>query len=567
MKIRKVKISNFRGIKNLEWNLPDNSVFCLIGKGDSAKTTLLEAIRCVFVPQWNFSFYDSDFHQCNIENTIEIEITVGELSDEFCSERKYGAHLRGWEKDGFKLNDEPNDGDEFVLSFRLTVAKDLEPKWRAITNRNPEGVDFKAVDRAKVSVGLIGSFSEKQLTWAVGTALAKITESENLNESLAEATRAARASLDGQRMHALKNFDAAATSSEKVARSLGVPVLDEYKAHLDLNTINIRIGGLTLHDGEIPLRQLGLGSRRMLLCGIQQKSLEDRHITLFDETEYGLEPHRIARLIRHIKSDLSGQYFLTTHSPIVLRELTVDQLYILHKEIDRVRVVPAAGKNLDGLNIQGHIRSSAEAFLSQKVVICEGATEVGFMRGMDYVWSTEGKEPFSFLGVVVLDAHGASKIKGLAKGFKALHYDVLVIADGDAQDKFSDEDAKDLRARGVSVLMWAERLAIEQRAMLDLPWSQVLASVTLAEESGVPVFDNIRSNLNGKLDEEMFEWEDGLELRKAIGNAAKSSSWFKNISYGEKWAEAISPAFANAAFKDKNFVSKIIELRAWADYE
>lgn len=565
MKIRRLEIQNFRGICKLEWDLPNEKTFCLIGKGDSTKTTVLEAIRCAFSPQWNHSFNDSDFHQCDTDNQIHIEIVIGDLLQEFCAEQKYGPHLRGWNKGTFKLNDEPEDNDEPVLSIRLIVAKDLEPKWKVITDRNPDGVDFKAADRAKVGVGLIGAYSEKQLTWAAGTALAKITESDNLNESLVEATRAARGSLDGQRALVLKKFDAAATKSEQVAKGLGVPVSHEYKAHLDLNTISIRIGGLTLHDGDIPLRQLGLGSKRMLLCGIQQESLEDQHITLFDEVEYGLEPHRIARLIKHIQDDEKGQYFLTTHSPTVLRELTVDQLYVLHKDDDCVRVVAAAGKELDGLNIQGHIRSSAEAFLSRKVVVCEGATEVGFLRGMDNLWSSAKRLPYSYLGVVPFDAHGAGKIKGLATGFNALHYDVMVLADGDAQDKFSDQDAADLKKKGVDVLMWADNLSIEQRAMLDLPWAQVQASAQLAGELGFPVNDNVRSKLNAELEENVGKWKDTADLRKAIGDAAKSSSWFKNIASGERWAEAVFPAFADAAFQQKDFATKLSQFRTWVD--
>ncbi|CBA17085.1 AAA family ATPase [Xanthomonas albilineans] len=62
MKIRQLKILNFRGICKLEWDLPNEKTFCLIGKGDSTKTTVLEAIRCVFSPQWNHAFNDSDFH-------------------------------------------------------------------------------------------------------------------------------------------------------------------------------------------------------------------------------------------------------------------------------------------------------------------------------------------------------------------------------------------------------------------------------------------------------------------------------------------------------------------------
>lgn len=565
MKIRKLKILNFRGINQLEWDLPDEKIFCLIGKGDSAKTTVLEAIRCVFSPQWNHAFNDSDFYQCDTDNPIKIEVVIGDLLPEFCAEQKYGAHLRGWSQDKFKLNDEPDDDDEPVLSIRLAVSKDLEPTWKVITDRNPDGVDFKATDRAKVGVGLIGAYSEKQLTWAAGTALAKITESDNLNQSLVEATRAARSSLDGQRALVLKKFDAAAAKSEQVAKGLGVPVEHKYKAHLDLNAISIRIGGLTLHDGDVPLRQLGLGSKRMLLCGIQQENLEDQHITLFDEVEHGLEPHRIARLIKHIREDQKGQYFLTTHSPTVLRELTVQHLYVLHKEEDGIRVVSAAGKELEGLNIQGHIRSSAEAFLSRKVVVCEGATEVGFLRGMDNLWSASGQLPFSYLGVVPLDAHGASRVKGLAAGFKALHYDVMVLADGDAQDKFSDQDALDLEGKGVGVVMWADKLSIEQRAMVDLPWAQVLASAKLAKEFGFPVHDQVRSKLKIQFDEDIGRWQESDDLRKAIGMAAKSSDWFKNIAYGELWAQAIFPAFSNAAFQHKEFATNLSQLRKWVD--
>lgn len=568
MKIRRIEILNFRGIKSLDWKLPDQQVFCLIGKGDSAKTTILEAIRCVFSPQWNLPFNDADFHLCSTDEAIRIEVVIGDLPDEFCSEQKYGVHLRGWDKAASTLHDEPEDADELVLSACLTVAKDLEPKWKIITARTPDGVDFRSADRAKVNVGLIGSYSEKQLTWAAGTALARITESDNLNESLVDATRAARNSLDGQRAVALKNFDAAAAKSETVAKKLGVPVDASFKAHLDLASISIRVGGLTLHDGDMPLRQLGLGSRRMLLCGIQKENLDAQHITLFDELELGLEPHRISRLIKHIKSDATGQYFLTTHSPSVLRELTVAELYVVQKLADKVDVVSTSGKNLDGLNIQGYVRSSAEAFLSMKVVVCEGATEVGFLRGLDNYWVDSGLNPMSYMGAVLLDGHGASKVKGLASGFKALRYDVCAVADGDAPKDFSPQDAEDLVKEGVEVLMWSDQLALEQRAMLDLPWASVLASVQLAEKLGFPVHENVRSKLGAVLDQDITKWADAPQLRKAIGDAAKAkaSPWFKSVTDAEAWFETIRPAFADAAFKQRELAAKLNLFRAWVEH-
>lgn len=567
VKIKKIGIRNFRGIKHLDWDLPDERIVCLIGKGDSAKTTILEAIRCAFHPQWNLSFNDSDFHLCDVNEPIDITVVFGEIPNEFYSIQKYGSFLQGWDKATSKLNDEPDDHDEIVLSAHLTVGRDLEPKWRITTTRNIDGVDFRASDRAKLNVAIIGSYSEKQLTWAAGSALARITESDNLTESLVDASRAARRSLDDERENALPNFDAAATKSEVVARGLGVPVDQNYKAHLDTASINIRVGGLSLHDGEIPLRQLGLGSRRMLMCGIQKENLQKNHVTLFDEFEIGLEPHRIARLVKHIKDDETGQYFITTHSPSVLRELSTCNLHIVHRLANNVTVVHTDSPILSELNVQGHIRSSAEAFLSKKIIVCEGATEVGFLRGLDNYWLRQKLNAFSYLGTAILDAKGASKVKGLATAFKTLGYQVCVVADGDAPKQFSEKDCQDLEIDGVSVLMWAEQLSLEQRAMFDLPWNCVQASLKLAKESGYPVHDNVRSKLDIAQPQEFSEWQNSLDLRRAIGDAAKSSAWFKSITGGEDWVDVVAEAFADGEFLFSDLGKKLLQVRAWADHD
>lgn len=97
MKIRNVTIKNFRGVKELDWSLSTANIFCLIGKGDSSKSTILEAIRNVFYPQWNLVLSDSDFYQCKVENAIVIEVTIGDLVEELCSLNKYGYSLRGWD--------------------------------------------------------------------------------------------------------------------------------------------------------------------------------------------------------------------------------------------------------------------------------------------------------------------------------------------------------------------------------------------------------------------------------------------------------------------------------------
>ncbi|MGK8194747.1 ATP-dependent nuclease [Burkholderia cepacia] len=567
MKIRKLVIKNLRGIKELDWNLPIGDIFCLIGKGDSSKSTILDAIRYVFYPQWNLTLSDSDFYQCKTENPIVIEVSIGELIDDFCSLNKYGHCLRGWDATTLTLSDEPEDHLERILTIRLTIEKDLEPKWVVICDRNPEGIPFKQADRIKVSVGMIGAYSEKQLSWATGTALAKLTEAQSLNELLANASRTARTSLDADRAVSLKNFDEAAQKSQEKAKLLGVPVLDAYKAHLDLNSVNLKIGGLALHDGDIPLRQLGLGSRRMLLCGIQQLGLEDGHITLFDEVEFGLEPHRIARLLKHVREDKRGQYFLTTHSPIVLRELTVKELFVVHNKAGVVRIVSASDKSLEEHEVQGKIRSSAEAFLAKKVVVCEGATEVGFLRGLDDHQMGEGKDPLSFHGVALLNVIGGSKVKAMAKAFNSLCYEVTVLADADADDQFSQADMDELTALGVTVHVWNDKCSLEERAIQDLPWANVLISVKLAQdELGFPAYDQVRSKLEEELDKDIGKWQDSPKLRKAIGAVAKKAGWFKDTTRGDLWFKAIAPAYKDADFVKTDLATKLNKLWAWAEH-
>src|SRR2546422_276367 len=479
MRIRHLSVRNFGGIRELDWPVSDRSIPCLIGRGDSTKSTILEAVRRIFYPQWNLAFDDADFYQCSPASGITIEVVLGDIPDAFRDLESYGHSLCGWNATTLQRHDEPGEGLEDALRIRLTVGDDLEPAWRVIKNDDDEGIPFKATDRAKVTVSLIGAISDRHLTWSRGSLLGYLTESKNLASSLAEAGRAAKSALEARREESLKSFDAVAKTAEATARSLGVNVASSYKAHLDSEAVRVHIGGLALHDGDMPLRQLGLGSKRMLTTGLQKQVLQAPHITLFDEVEFGLEPHRIARLVEHLKADTTGQYFLTTHSPVVLRELTVDDLHIVHSRNGKTEII-AANKPALADSIQGKIRLGAEAFLAPKIIVCEGATEAGCLRGLDDCWIAKEKNSFAYQGVALFDANGANRIKEIADSLVHLSYDVAVLADSDEPAQFSEAEADDLRQKGVTVTTWDGGMSIEQRVFADLPWPGVMASFEVA---------------------------------------------------------------------------------------
>ena len=60
MQIRELTIEGFRGINALCWR-PSSNVVCLVGPGDSTKTTILDAIELVLGSRWAVPLTDMDF--------------------------------------------------------------------------------------------------------------------------------------------------------------------------------------------------------------------------------------------------------------------------------------------------------------------------------------------------------------------------------------------------------------------------------------------------------------------------------------------------------------------------
>lgn len=566
MRIRHLSVRNFRGICTLDWSVPDVGLVCLIGCGDSTKTTILEAMRRAFYPQWNLTFGDADFFKCDVSSSIEITATIGQLPDEFRDQGKYGLNLSGWSPTDSKVHPEPGEGLEDALTVRLSVDRDLEPKWTVVC-ADGQDVFFKPADRAAVAVHLIGDANDRHLGWARGSVLNRLTENPKVAASLAESARAAKAALDVNRAVTLAAFDSVAKQAETTARTLGVNVDAEYLAHLDADAIGVRIGGLALHDGPMPLRQLGLGSKRLLATGLVRNALSSPHITLFDEIEVGLEPHRIVRLVQHLKADASGQYFVTTHSPAALREFAISDLHVVHCDDGIVKVVAAAQPaNKDAL--QGSVRAFAEAFLAPKIIVCEGATEEGFVRGLDNIWQQQKKASLAYCGVAWLKAAADNRIYGYARQLRSLSYEVAVLADSDGKDALSSAQTASLSQLGVTLLIWEGKAALEDRLFADLPWSAVVDASQLARKAvgaDGSFVDQIKTHLKKAISPDPNSWAESDELRKGLAAAAKASGWFKKIQTSFEMAIAIAPSLTAEAIGSTPLWKNIAALRAWID--
>lgn len=564
MRIRHIKIERFRGIRELDWCV-DGDFVCLIGPGDSTKTTILDAVEFALSPRWNIPFDDSDFYNADTTAPIVITVTVGELPDEFKGDAKYGYLARGWAPDGV-LHDEPLEGDELVLSIQLRVDPSLEQSWTVVNDRNPEGKPITAKDREKLGCARLGDFLDRHFSWGRGSILSRLTgEADSLLSILAEAGRAARDAVTDVPPEKLQNLHNAAKEAKRVGAGFGVAAKTDYRPLLDMQSVSVGAGGMSLHDGHVPLRRAGLGTRRLLSVAMQREVAKDGGVTLIDEVEQGLEPHRIRHLLRVLYgADEAGQsrhVLMTTHAPVVLEELKADQLRVVRAK-DGVTQVLAVDPVLQPI-----IRKASGAFLARKVLVCEGKTEIGLCRRLDQRWSESGQS-FALSGVAIADGNGDEAPK-IAKAFADLGYDVALFGDS---DKPINPDRAVLEGAGAKVILWDGGVALEQRVALDLPWEGVAAVVELAianwgdqsiRDAVAKRLDVASVHLIGPPTDWLGLGFEEANLRKAIGDAAKNQkgSWFKRVDLAEELTGIVIEHASAIAHTD--LCRKIVSLKEW----
>jgi len=114
-RICKIHIKHFRSIKELIW-LPSHDINCLIGPGDSGKSSLLDAIDYCVGARRNISFSDADFFGLNIDEPVSISTTLGELDDDLRNIDTYGLLAQSFTSATDVVAEEPESGHETVLT-------------------------------------------------------------------------------------------------------------------------------------------------------------------------------------------------------------------------------------------------------------------------------------------------------------------------------------------------------------------------------------------------------------------------------------------------------------------
>ena len=566
MKLTNLEIKNFRGIKHTSVFFPqDSRIICLIGAGDSGKSTLLAAIEWALWPSWSLVATDTDFYNCDTSMPIEITVSITELPESLKKEDKFGLYLRDFVKVCLGEDDEPIDSGTTILTIQLTIDDSLEPKWNVITSRtDPKTISQK--DRRQLSFGVVGFDYEKDFQWGRGSILQKYADSR---EALHSAfTQSMRAAIENTSLEAL---DQMAPTVKEVGKQYGVGFNGEIHNRLLMQngSYSTTVG---VFDDKVPFAQRGLGSKRLLSIGMNVNACEDGTLVLVDEVETGLEPYRISTLIKQFRSQFKdhGQLIMTTHSMSAVCECTVNEVCVCYNNGGELKLHRLSKKDAIKADVQALLRTNPDAFLCKRVIVCEGKTEVGVLRAFDSFLMEKGIGRFAHYGVTAIPGGGGDNFFQVALLLYECGYEVAILMDSDIPE---EENQKQLmRDKGIPVFDWEPDFAIEEQIFKDVSLECIddLLAIAVEEHS----FDKVIANFNRFFkpdeipcsveNEEITVYEDiSTEERVMIGKVAKHkrSEWYKNTSKGEMIGNRIFQEFDDMA--ECRFKAQMIALQNW----
>lgn len=565
MRVRRLEIERFRGIAALDWRKIGDTA-ALVGPGDSGKSTILDALERVLSPRWNHPFDDTDFYGLETGEPIRIRATILDFPPSFLKDSKFGLALQAFDdEEGVAGVPTGADDETLCIVVELTVDSSLEPQWNVIDSKG-DAHPIHVRDREALGMLRVGNNIDLHLGWNRGSVLTRVTETgDDVAAVLAEATRKARAGLDVDDLDRLKE---AAEAVEKLGKGIGASIRTGLVPHLDVGSLAFNGGSLTLHDGRVPLRRSGLGTRRLVAIAMQQQAAGASGLTLIDEFEHGLEPHRIRQLLRKLRgvkpeeATASGQLLLTTHSPLVLSELN-------YTEIAVVRASPAGAVVVRSIpaDMRRVLTKAPNALVARRVIVGEGETEAGLLRAVEGVWAEHG-DNFAYLGTVIVPGEG-DNAPVLAGNLHDLGFRVALFMD---QDKTG---AGLSRAKGAKLFLWKKGAATENVLAEDLTDEAFSRMVTLAHGGrnidGSPgkcigaAMAHIAGLKAHDVGADIDSWRDTIpDLRRTFGAAAKKKGWFKSLHFGAELGRIVADDLPNIT---GTHLAKTLEgLRAFAEH-
>src|SRR3990167_4832185 len=487
MKVVRLTISNFRGIKSAELLLDGHTL--MVGSNNVGKSTLCEALDLVlgpdrlnrFPPVDEFDFYNAEYLATAAEEGAErvptplrIEAVLIEPGAEIGA--KCGGNIEFWHVAEQRLLG-PGEADAANPPHAFLCRRALRTGSRALSLERGSLLDI--ILRTK---GVRTSLWEKTI--------------ERLRGLDIEADAAEIAPVLRSVERRLSRYIAL----ESPGNATKLHVSELTREHLR-KTMTFFLA-LSADQGHVPFPHAGTGTINTLVLALLSFIADlkpDTVIFAMEEPEIAVPPHTQRRIAQYLLTKTT-QAFVTSHSPFVIEKFEPSKTLLLARNAGVVTARKVS--DATGLKDNDYKRFSrsglCECMLGRAAIVVEGVTELHAMpvvaRRMEE--SDPNLQPLDIAGVTFFDADGESNMPKFGKFFKTLGLRTFAFYDLDYKNKRKAEQAQAL-ADNFEINVEHAYKGFEDLVVAEVPvdrlWS-FLSGLKANDENGNVAIPDARPN-------------------------------------------------------------------------
>lgn len=457
MKVRHLKIQNFKGVKNADLTFDGHTL--LVGGNNVGKSTVCDALDLVlgpdrlgrFPPVEEFDFYNAEYLEDDgvTPKPLRIEVMLVDLSAEV--ERTYFAHTELWHMQEQRLlaQGQADQGVSpgVVRCLRLQTVAAYNPEedeFEADTyfSHSPNSVDGELERVGKKAKRMFGFLylrtlrtGSRALSLERGSLLDIILRLQGVRTGLWEKSIKRLRELDPP-------IDADASDLTPVLDSIEKRLAQYIPVNANGRATQLYVSQLTRehlrktmsfflslspNQKPVPFQDVGTGTLNTLVLALLSFIAEvkkENVIFAMEEPEIALPPHTQRRIANYLLEETT-QCFVTSHSPYVIERFDPDQIMILRRDAaaNLKATVVSSGTTLKGKMYKRFARRGlAEAMLGPGVIVAEGITEHSTLAAAAEKLEAEDANcyPLDLSGITIFPVDGDGSLPNFGAFFKTL---------------------------------------------------------------------------------------------------------------------------------------------------
>lgn len=470
MKLRALRIENFRSMKSVEVHFEDDLTL-VVGENDFGKSSLIDCIRVVTqgrsVDEADFTYGQTEMKLTVVVDDLEFEksyaLEDGRVSDLGLQARPttaYISRLTEWlDSSGtdFSIDEDLESLKTTCRLFGIQVRSNSNPETLQSNLRSRlqdaadpnfviEGAQFPSFN----SIQLDGKHFENVSSFFKEAYLKE--KQRSLWETPVDESKTILDTVNDA-------IDSYADEMNEQLESAGVkdklrvflPTLTDIKVRPQYTPQDFNLNATVLFlegDGEIDLNKKGDGTKRRITMALlelkRDASLvggDSSTVYLLDEPDTHLHVRAQMQLLEtlHGFADAGNQVIVSTHSPFMINAVSPKQVrLLLSPETNRTQIKHLTGdfrseeRALRALGIE-----NVYLFFARRIILVEGQTEEQFLHA--YIPRLTGKDPASNLTKIV-NVTGIGNVYGFSRALTEIHSvdRVFVLTDNDLSAEMED---------------------------------------------------------------------------------------------------------------------------------